>query len=83
MYSTSLSSVYSCTTSGATGSGFCYNIGRVVAATGPYVVGSVAAAGAGSPSVILNALFAVAFVPLVGLLFIPWVVETRGQTLPQ
>jgi hypothetical protein len=32
--------------------------------------------------VILNALFAVAFVPLVGLLFIPWVVETRGQTLP-
>ena len=67
----------------ATGSGFCYNIGRVVAATGPYVVGSVAAAGAGSPSVILNALFAVAFVPLVGLLFIPWVVETRGQTLPQ
>ncbi len=66
----------------ATGSGFCYNIGRVVAATGPYVVGSVAAAGAGAPEVILNALFAVAFVPLVGLLFIPWVVETRGQTLP-
>ena len=67
----------------ATGSGFCYNIGRVVAAAGPYVVGSVAAAGAGSPSVILNALFAVAFVPLVGMLLIPWVVETRGQKLPQ
>ncbi|MCL4720542.1 MAG: MFS transporter [Gammaproteobacteria bacterium] len=66
----------------ATGSGFCYNIGRVVAATGPYVVGAVAAAGAGSPVVILNALFAVAFVPLAGLLFIPLVVETRGQTLP-
>lgn len=66
----------------ATGSGFCYNIGRVVAAAGPFVVGAVAAAGAGAPSVILNALFAVAFVPLIGLLFIPWVVETRGQTLP-
>jgi len=66
----------------ATGSGFCYNIGRVVAAAGPYVVGTVAAAGAGEPSVILSALFAVAFVPLVGLLCIPWVVETRGQTLP-
>ncbi len=66
----------------ATGSGFCYNIGRVVAAAGPFVVGAVAAAGAGAPSVILNALFAVAFVPLVGLLFIPWVIETRGQTLP-
>ena len=33
----------------ATGSGFCYNIGRVVAAAGPFVVGSVAAAGAGDP----------------------------------
>jgi MFS family permease len=66
----------------ASGSGFCYNAGRVVAAAGPYVVGSVAAAGAGSPAVILNALFAVAFVPLAGLLFIPLVVETRGQTLP-
>ena len=66
----------------ATGAGFCYNIGRVVAAGGPYVVGSVAAAGAGDPQVILNALFAVAFVPLVGLLFIPWVIETRGQQLP-
>lgn len=66
----------------ATGSGFCYNIGRIVAAAGPYVVGAVAAAGAGEPAVILNALFAVAFVPLVGLLFIPLVIETRGQTLP-
>jgi len=66
----------------ATGSGFCYNIGRVVAAAGPFVVGAVAAAGSGAPSVILNALFAVAFVPLVGLLFIPWVIETRGQNLP-
>ena len=36
----------------------------------------------GRPRVILNALFAVAFVPLVGLLFMPWVVETRGQELP-
>jgi MFS family permease len=66
----------------ATGSGFCYNIGRIVAATGPFVVGAVASAGAGEPAVILNALLAVAFVPLVGLLFIPWVIETRGQTLP-
>lgn len=66
----------------ATGSGFSYNIGRVVAAAGPFVVGAVASAGAGEPRVILNALFAVAFVPLVGLLFIPYVIETRGQTLP-
>jgi MFS family permease len=65
-----------------TGSGFCYNIGRVVAAAGPYLVGSVAAAGSGDPAVILNALFLVALVPLLGLLLMPWVVETRGQSLP-
>ena len=33
----------------ATGSGFTYNIGRIVAAAGPFFVGSVAAAGAGDP----------------------------------
>lgn len=67
----------------ATGSGFCYNIGRVVAAAGPFAVGSIAAAGAGDPSVIINTLLAVAIVPVVGLLAIPWVVETRGQALPE
>ncbi len=65
-----------------TGAGFCYNIGRVVAATGPYVVGTVAAAGAGDAGVIINALLMVALVPLAGLLLIPWVVETRDHRLP-
>jgi hypothetical protein len=67
----------------ATGSGFCYNIGRVVAAAGPFAVGSIAAAGAGDPGVIINTLLAVAIVPVLGLLAIPWVVETRGQALPE
>jgi MFS family permease len=65
-----------------TGSGFCYNIGRVVAAAGPYLVGSVAAAGADDPQVILNTLLLVGIVPVVGLLTLPWVVETKGQQLP-
>jgi len=67
----------------ATGSGFCYNIGRVVASAGPFLVGSVAAAGKGSPGVVLHALFCVGFVPLIGLLFIRGVVETRGQPMPE
>jgi hypothetical protein len=46
-------------------------------------VGSVAAAGAGDPGVIINTLLAVAIVPVVGLLAIPWVVETRDQALPE
>ncbi|MFM7395997.1 MAG: MFS transporter [Gammaproteobacteria bacterium] len=66
----------------ATGSGFTYNIGRVVAAAGPFFVGSVAAAGAGDPSVVLNTLFMVGFTPLIGLLGMGWVIETRGQRIP-
>jgi len=66
----------------ATGSGFTYNIGRIIAAGGPFFVGSVAAAGAGDPAVVLNTLFYVGFVPLVGLLGMGWVIETRGRKIP-
>jgi len=61
-----------------TGSGFCYNIGRVLAAAGPIVVGTIAARGAGSA---INALFWVGFVPLAGLLLLPWAIETKGRAL--
>ncbi|HUP92620.1 MAG TPA: MFS transporter [Solimonas sp.] len=61
-----------------TGAGFCYNIGRVVAAGGPFVVGTVAARGASSA---IEVLFWVGFVPLLGLAFMPWVIETRGRVL--
>ena len=37
-------------------------------AGGPFFVGSVAAAGAGDPAVVLHTLFYVGFVPLIGLL---------------
>ncbi|MEY4846974.1 MAG: hypothetical protein RLZZ36_87 [Pseudomonadota bacterium] len=66
----------------ATGSGFTYNIGRILAAGGPFLVGSIAAAGAGNPAVVFNTLFLVGFVPLVGLLAMGWIIETRGQTMP-
>lgn len=59
-----------------TGSGFCYNSGRVFAAIGPFAVGMVAAKGAA-----LSALFWVGFVPIAGLLLLPWVIETRGRLL--
>jgi MFS family permease len=61
-----------------TGSGFCYNVGRILAAAGPIVVGMVAAQGQGAT---LRALFLVGFVPLAGLLLLPWVIETRGRAL--
>jgi MFS family permease len=61
-----------------TGAGFCYNIGRVFAATGPFLVGSIAARGT---SAAVDVLFYVGFIPLIGLLFMPWVIETRGRAL--
>jgi MFS family permease len=64
-----------------TGAGFCYNSGRLVAAIGPFVVGSVAARGAGALGGALQVLFYVGFVPLLGLLVMPWVLETKGRAL--
>jgi MFS family permease len=61
-----------------TGSGFCYNAGRVLASVGPFAVGAIAKDG---PDAILRTLFVVGFVPLAGLLLLPFVTETRGQAL--
>lgn len=62
----------------ATGSGFCYNGGRVIAAIGPFIVGAVARQG---PDRILLALTWVAAVPVIGLLLIPFIVETKNRAL--
>ena len=62
----------------ATGAGFCYNIGRVVAAAGPFLVGTIVARGA---QTILQTLFWIGVVPLIGLCFLPWVIETKGRVL--
>ena len=56
-----------------TGSGFCFNTGRYLAAAGPYVVGQALGAAA-TPSA---AIKWVALVPLVGFLVTPFVVETH------
>jgi MFS family permease len=60
-----------------TGSGFCFNTGRYLAAAGPYVVG-LALGVAPTP---MHAIRWVALVPLVGLLLVPFIVETapRGR----
>ncbi|HEX5068703.1 MAG TPA: MFS transporter [Vicinamibacterales bacterium] len=59
-----------------TGAGFCYNVGRIVAAAGPFIVGEAAARGAA-----LVTLFYVGFIPAAGLLILPWIIETRGRAL--
>jgi MFS family permease len=67
----------------ATGSGLCYNIGRVVAALGPTVVGIISAAAGGSSDIIVRTLFWLGVFPLITALAARWlIVETRGRTLP-
>ncbi len=66
----------------STGSGFCYNIGRVITAGGVFAVGAIAQAAKGDPQIILQTLFVIGFVPIVGLLLLRWVIETRGQKMP-
>lgn len=61
-----------------TGAGFCYNIGRVIASGGPFLIGMIAARGTGTT---ISVLFWVGLVPVLGLLFMPWVIETRGRPL--
>jgi len=65
----------------ATGAGFCYNAGRFVAAGGPFLVGAIAVQGAGGLPKALLVLSFVAMAPLLGLLALPWVIETRGRKL--
>ena len=66
----------------STGSGFCYNIGRVITAGGVFIVGMVQNTAKGDPEVFLRTLFMIGFVPIVGLLLMRWVIETRGQRMP-
>jgi len=65
-----------------TGSGFCYNIGRVIAAGGPFLVGAIAARGTSGLDTAMHALFWVGFAPLLGLAGLRWVVETKDHELP-
>lgn len=64
-----------------TGAGFCYNAGRVIAAGGPILVAGIAGRGADSLVAAMQVLFWVGVVPLLGLLTLPWVIETKDRPL--
>ena len=50
----------------------------MLAAVGPFAVGSIAAQGTDT---VLQTLFYVGLVPALGLFLLPWVVETRDKVL--
>ncbi|HEY3784596.1 MAG TPA: MFS transporter [Steroidobacteraceae bacterium] len=66
----------------ATGAGFCYNIGRILAAVGPVLIGFVSSRAGGSSAVINHTLFWVGLIPLAVALSARYtIVETRGLPL--
>ncbi len=68
----------------ATGAGFCYNIGRLIAAGGPLFIGMVSARAGGSSAVLSSALLWVGLIPLIAALTARYfIVETRGRLLQQ
>jgi MFS family permease len=68
----------------STGTSFCYNVGRFVAASGPFLLGQLSAgvfAGWSEPLRPAGTLMCLAF--LVGLGVLPFLPETKGQPLPE
>jgi len=62
----------------ATGAGFCFNVGRVLAAAGPLVTGLLV----GVFGDFGRAASAIALIYMVGLLILPFAPETSGRPLP-
>jgi MFS-type transporter involved in bile tolerance (Atg22 family) len=68
----------------STGTSFCYNVGRFVAALGPFTLGQLinnVFAGYSEPMRYGGVTMCVFY--LVGLLALPFAPETKGQPLPE
>lgn len=62
----------------ATGAGWCFNVGRVLAAAGPFLTGFLTSALGGFGP----AGSAIAAIYLLGLVILPFAPETKGKPLP-
>jgi MFS family permease len=68
----------------STGTSFCYNVGRLVAAAGPSIKGLLSSrVFGGYPEPMRYAGISMCAVFLVGLLALPFAPETRGRPLPE
>lgn len=68
----------------STGTSFCYNVGRLVAAAGPLSLGALQSiVFRGFPEPLRYAGVAMCSAFLIGLVALPFAPETRGQPLPE
>lgn len=68
----------------STGTSFCYNVGRFLAALGPFTLGYLSTGVfSGSAEPMRWAGVSMCAVYLIGLLALPFAPETRGQPLPE
>ena len=68
----------------STGTSFCYNVGRFLAASGPWTIGLLSSRVFGNTEEPLRyAGLAMCSVFVVGLLALPFAPETKGQPLPE
>ena len=67
----------------STGTSFCYNFGRFVAATAPFTIGVLTRRLGGNIEGFRTAGLWVSGVLLLGILVLPFLPETRGRPLPE
>jgi MFS family permease len=66
----------------STGTSFCYNFGRLLAATAPFTIGQVTRSLGGDIEAFRTGGMAVSFVLLIGLAVLPFLPETKDKPLP-
>ncbi len=67
----------------STGTSFCYNGGRVLAATAPFTISRITASLGGDIENFRTAGMWVSLVLLTGILVLPFLPETKGRPLPE
>jgi MFS family permease len=67
----------------STGTSFCYNVGRIVAATAPFTMSQLTRSLGGDIEGFRTAGTWVSLVLLVGIAVLPWMPETRDRPLPE
>ena len=67
----------------STGTSFCYNFGRLAAASAPFTLGRITRSLGGNIEGFRTAGMWVSLVLLLGIAAVPFLPETRGKSLPE